>query len=250
MTTVNSGEKNIEDRFWAEDPAVLYKKARLTEFIPSKEMTNSEKFNSITRFFIYSGLLLSVYKQKIFPLYLTLFGIAFTLYLHNTSKKYSLEDTKPKVAELKEPRKVKFEDKSETDRLENDDNALFYQDCQAPTKDNPFMNFMRSADDPTRWSMPPCDYEGDTDEQGVKEDTNAKFYEGLYTDIDDIYGKKHSERMYYTVPIEDRSKFQAWLYASPLTSKEGGNNLKYDDVRNQQSTYVTPQSNFDTQYSS
>ncbi len=247
MTTVNTGTKNIKDNFWSEDPTILYKKARLTEFIPSKHMTNSEKFNSITRFFIYSGIILSVYKQKVFPLYLTLFGIAFTLYLYNTSKKYSLEDNVPKVAELKEPRKIRFEDESDSDKLENEDNALFYKDCQAPTKDNPFANYMKAGDDPTRWSTPPCNYEDDTDELGVKDDVNEKFYDGLYNNVNDLFGKNNSERQFYTIPIEDRSGFQNFLYNSPATCKENqAACLQNEDVRNAQSTYVTPVTNFDT----
>src|SRR5579862_3704531 len=43
----------MSDRFWIDDPAVLYKGGRYILIIPSTEMTRVEQLNAITRLCIY-----------------------------------------------------------------------------------------------------------------------------------------------------------------------------------------------------
>lgn len=46
------------DKFWINDPAILFKKNNFYQIIPTSQMSLSEKLNSLTRLFIYLGILL------------------------------------------------------------------------------------------------------------------------------------------------------------------------------------------------
>ena len=50
------------------------------------------------------------------------------------------------------------------------------------------------------------------------------YNEGLYEDNFDIFGKKHSARQFYTMPVNsivnDQGSFANWCYGRPPTCKE------------------------------
>ena len=56
------------DDFWVHNTNVLLQKDRLTEFWPAANMSSNEALNSITRFVLYSSIVLSVYRKDIFVL--------------------------------------------------------------------------------------------------------------------------------------------------------------------------------------
>ena len=47
--------------FWLHDPKILFRE--YDSFWPMKNSSRESQYNSLTRFFIYSGILLSVYKK-------------------------------------------------------------------------------------------------------------------------------------------------------------------------------------------
>ena len=93
--------------------------------------------------------------------------------------------------------------------------------CKIPTKENPFMN-------PTF-----LDYSSGDMQQSCSSYNNSVirdlekvyFNEGLYEDNFDIFGKEHSARQFYTMPVNsivnDQGSFAEWCYKRPPTCKEG-----------------------------
>lgn len=65
------------DKFWSEDPGILFKVDKLREFFPTGKMSFSQKMNAITRFFIYFSILLYIIYQM--PEILLLFVLGMIL---------------------------------------------------------------------------------------------------------------------------------------------------------------------------
>lgn len=211
-----------KDTFWSQDIRVLFDQRRLVEFIPSSDMTNAEKLNALTRFFIYSGIILILYIREWWTLYIPLIGAGFTLFLYKTSKGVRKDDD-PYVNE-------------ETHALHVDTTDTRPPHCTPPTRNNPFMNVLMSewTDNPNR--PPACEY------NGVKDDIEENFSFNLYRDIDDLFDKNNSQRQFYTCPIttipNDQTSYARWLYEVPSTCKEEQENcLRYEDLRHNRATF-------------
>ena len=93
--------------------------------------------------------------------------------------------------------------------------------CRLPSKNNPFMNptFM----DITSGNM---EQSCSSYNNSVIRDLEKMYYnEGLYEDNFDIFGKEHSSRQFYTMPVNsivnDQGSFANWCYSRPPTCKEG-----------------------------
>jgi hypothetical protein len=179
------------DLFWTENPKILFEKSRLIQFFPTKDQTYKERYNSLARLFIYTGILLFLYKGKPWALYIIIFGLAFTMLLNSSIKK-EIPAEYPEV--------VISEDK-----------------CVRPTKDNPFMNFLLNdfSDNPAKKTA--CDYDstlpgGET----VKETLENTFNTDIYKNVSDVFNKDNSQRQFYTMPSttwpNDQTTYSNWLY--------------------------------------
>lgn len=189
------------DPFWFNDYKILIDKDRLTEFFPNQFMSHSEKLNAIFRFSVYSTAILMLYYKTPNLLVIPLFVGGLTLYIHKFNKLPEKKDQnkEDKFIEMKE-------------------------ECDLPTKDNPFMNTLvhELNDGPKKTN---CNIE----DEDVKEEINSHFNYNLYKDVNDIYNKNNSQRQFYTVPETteygakhgDSVKFAKWLYVTPKpTCKE------------------------------
>ena len=54
----------VPDKFWANDPWILIKNDRLLEFFITPDQTQVERLNAITRFGIYTSILLAWYHNN------------------------------------------------------------------------------------------------------------------------------------------------------------------------------------------
>lgn len=210
------------DLFWADDISILFNLRRIIEFFPTPDMSSEEKLNAISRLFIYSSAILLLYKSAIWPLYIMIFGLLLTLFLHKTSKYQKHLNG--------------FGADGSIGKEYDDIGTL--KSCTAPTKNNPFMNVSLNEihDNPTRPQA--C---GHTDD--IKDSMETNFNHNLYKDIDDLFGKNNSQRQFYTNPIttvpNDQDSFAKWLYSVPATCKEDQENcLRYEDLRNNRPTFV------------
>lgn len=209
------------DKFWSQDLSILYQKDRLIEFFPTKDMTLDEKLNAIARLSIYSGIALFVYQGNTIPLYITLIGLAFTLFLHKTSKGNREKKQQEQISEAIE---------EEQEILPVGVDPTTNQKCILPTRNNPFMNVTANQylDNPER--PPACNYDV------VKDRVEDNFNYNLYKDVDDVFDKNNSQFRFNTNPYttipNDQGAFARWLYSVPATCKENQENcLRYEDVR-------------------
>ena len=184
------------DPFWITDIKIIIESNRLSEFIPLKDLSFNRKLNSIVRFCLYLGLILSVLKRNYLYLYITFFGFILTYII------YTFSDNKEKFL-------------GEAEYLSNLNN------CQLPNNQNPFMNVLLTDD---RQRKKACD----TNNKKIRKMIKKKFKRNIYNDVDDVYNRNNSQRQFYTMPSttipNDQDSFQNWLYKIPKTCKEGNGN--------------------------
>lgn len=216
------------DKFWFEQPSIIFNLDRLSEFFPNEEMNYNEKLNSILRFSIYLSVLLMIIKNNYLYVYICIVFIVLTYLLYLQNKKTKKHD---KTTELFQSSK------------QDDMNGKQYMKNTyvMPTKENPFMNLLVSdmKYNPTHKA---CKHN-----KNIKQQIEKKFNNNLYKDISDVYNRDHSQRQYYTMPstslANEQGQFANWLYKVPTTCKSGNGT----DCANLQSPNMNP-SNLNWKY--
>ena len=209
------------DAFWFDDWRILFDSGRLTEFFPTASMSLAEKLNAIVRFGLYAGALLFMFNTNYTAVYLpiALLVVSKVLYDRNKPAEGYLNGL---VADGDN------ELPNQNPRVLNKDGQL----CVPPTADNPFMNVTMS------------DYKLDPErpaacaitEPSVREDANAKFYDNLFRDVNDVYSRNTSSRQFYTMPAttipNNQDEFAQFLYGDMGKCKTGHlDQCMYDDPR-------------------
>lgn len=201
--------KNIDTRIygddiWINDYKILFLKDNISKFVPTVNMTNIEKLNSIMRLGVYLGVALFIFSGKTEYLLIIVLVSVFTYFIYNTQKDNmelffnSIDNSnfnKIQKSLMKEPSKIE------------------------PSVDNPFMNINLITDDKTKDSAPPS---WNNDE--VKDEIEVKYNHNLYRDVGDLYGKSNSQRQFYTMPSttvpNNQTSFAKWCYSTGPTCKE------------------------------
>lgn len=180
------------DDIWFNNPKIIFDKDRLSEFFPVKEMSLSEKLNAILRLSIYLSVILICYKKNINYIYILLVIIFVTYYIYNTKN----------------------------DQKEGYCNKTI-EKIPLPTSDNPMMNINLITDDRNKPAAP-LSY----NKPLLQDYINDKFNVDLYRDVSDVYGKRHSQRQFYTMPStsipNSQTSYAKWLYGTGPTCKEDG----------------------------
>lgn len=199
--------KNI-DKFWFDDPSILYKKERLIEFFPSPTMHYIEKLNSIVRCGIYAAILIFLYTKNTNIIIIPIIVAAITLYVY------------------------KFNKLNVVDKERMGLNVEKLDDCQKPTRDNPFSNVLISdiQDNPRKKRA--CRI---TD-TNTKNQIENHFNYNLYKDVSDVMDKNNSQRQFVSNPSttipNDQTGFANWLYKFGSSCKEDPKAcLVYEDIR-------------------
>ena len=200
---------------WINDISILLNKNYIFEIIPSTTFDLNRKLNAIFRFSIYFSIIsFAIYKQNsvfCFPFIVMI----ITIYIF----KYSGSESNDNLNN-----KIEGSIKSETDPsviLQNKN-----ENCIIPKQNNPFMNL--NMFDISKNKKPGClSY----DNEGVKEEIDNIFDEGLYKDPTDIYSNNNSQNRYYTMPntkpANDQGLFADWLYkTSNKSCKEPGGGVQ------------------------
>lgn len=185
--------KNVE-QFWLEDPiAFLIDTENYTKIIPDKNMTLTEQLNATLRFCIIFSLVVVIIKHDLRSLLFAVFCALFTIIIF----KYAEKENRNKKGIM------------EKMNIHEDKYAGM---CTLPTKDNPFMN-------PTLVDIkefPNKPQACNISNKNVKKKMRDAFNDSVYRDVDDIYGRKTSDRQFYTVPSttipNDQKKFAEFLY--------------------------------------
>lgn len=187
----------MAELIWYQNPRVLVTGWR--GFFPTRDMSPTERVNSIVRLFLYVSIALSLYSRK--PAYLVS-GIAASSIV---SLAYSSAVTAGDSAAYGSGDDVPVGRRPSSV-------AAGPQRCTRPTKENPFANMMLSdlADDPDRSAA--CAYDD------VKHEIRDHFNDGLPRNITDVYEKENSQRQYMTMPvtraIADTKAFAEFAYGS------------------------------------
>jgi hypothetical protein len=200
-----------KDAFWFDDPMILFRKDRLDEFYPSRDMTLIEQLNSIVRLFIYISFLLMLLKQNTNYIFLAvaILILTYTIYYYS--------DEKVKMNTF----------------LVDNQNVHTNKDIVEPTIDNPFMNVLLTdyTDNPNREALSKLN---NYNNQKLDKLIDDQFYYNLYRDVDDVYDKYNSQRQFYTMPSttipNEQGKFVDWAYKVPPTCKEGNGYKCYGNL--------------------
>jgi len=196
------------DPFWGKEFSILFKSDRLPIFFPNNEMTIAERFNAITRLALYISVVLALYKNQIFPIYIfiAVLGLTYHSYMNNTIENF---DSVP------------------TSSL----------NCVHPTSDNIVGN-LTIEDLYSNSDRPPaCPF---TNEQIRKESEDAFSNGSMFLDFNENYGKFNAMRNFYPMPstssMPDTESFAKWLFKGSESCKldrlQCGKNL-YVDIRQQ-----------------
>ena len=209
----------VTDKIWTQEVEVLYRKDRLTELFPIKEMTLTEKLNSLMRLSILVGIVLAVlmsdYKYLYIPIIMAFVQIG-AIHMEPDMLKDSAENFNTlENINFNDPEEVK--ESIKPDQLCNKIEPV--KVCSRPTKDNPFMNAMNYD---SRYKQSACpSYHNKKLQQNIDE----FFNENLFKDVSDIYNKRSSQRQFFTMPYttfpNDSGSFAKWCYGEPPTCKEG-----------------------------
>lgn len=203
-----------KDPFWLNDATILFRKDRLDEFFPARNMTLVEQLNAIVRFMLYLSVLLAVYNKSTKPLFIFFGALVFTYLIYFFSNDKRLDKTE-----------------GFTSIIEDGVEKTVIQ----PTLDNPYMNVLMTdyIDNPNREALSKVN--GYSNPR-LQKDIDEKFNYNLYRDVEDIFDRMSSQRQFYTMPVttipSEQGKFANWLYKSPPTCKEGNGSQCIANIHN------------------
>jgi hypothetical protein len=220
--------------FWAQDPSILFRENALANFFPSGKLTITENLNAVVRLTFYLGIILSLYSRSAFYLWIPVCGLIITyLIFHFYPNKQEL--FKDAACAPCSPENLLEKKRRTHHQLDRE----IARQCVRPTVDNPFMNFNYITDSYHR--PPGCRAWIDNTNQTreVKKEVKDSFNYNLYRDVGDLYGKRNSQREFFTMPWttwpNDQTSFAKWLYQTGPTCKELG--LKCAPYWNPYATY-------------
>ncbi len=201
--------QDVSDPIWFKDPKILFQKDRVSEFFPNEEMTTIEKLNAVLRLTIYLGVLMAIVCKNYLYLYIPVItaGISWTIY---TVQNDGGDEESRENLYMTSKGILKTGEKKDK--------------CVTPTIDNPFMNYNQITSERNR--APACvSYDKPKLKKKIEEDFNVN----LYRDVSDLYGKRNSQREFYTTPgsvyeggVGDQTSFAKWCYGTKPTCKEDG----------------------------
>lgn len=218
---------NVAQKFWVQNPSILIQD--FSTIIPTKDMSDIQKYNAIVRFCLYLFIVLLLFKKSALLLYIPVVGILIITIMFYVGNKHNSDETFDNTVEtgfFDSENKLRF---NRTDGETMTDRNLSYV-CRPPTNDNPFMN-----PDVTEYNTP-APVACNSDDENISDAITKSFDHNLFMDVNDVFEKVNSQRQFYTVPNtgipNDQPNFANWLYKSPCTCKEDQEQcLRYEDLR-------------------
>lgn len=213
--------------FWINDPMVLFRDGNWYKIIPNSSMTRIELYNTLTRLFLYIGIISLLFGY--IDLALICLIVIFMIVLL-----YFIIEPKTVIVKKTEPYhnlNNNYYDQEENDEIIGTDKEKNI--CQMPSLSNPMMNLtladlMNNPDRPAA-----CNIENEI----VNDAINLKMDELGINESNQLFlGDRSAQRAFYTMPvttaINDQTGFAKWLYPSIPTCKENQENcLLYEDLR-------------------
>jgi len=109
------------------------------------------------------------------------------------------------------------------------DKYNFYKNktCRKPTVENPFTNIVFADYLDAGNIAEPCN----VDNKDVQKSINQLYNSNIYRNIEDVFERENSQRVFYTVPVttvpNKQTEFAEWLYKTGPTCKENSANCTY-----------------------
>ena len=264
----HSANDNI---FWLHHPQILF--TNYLNFVPNKNMSEIQIYNSITRLCLYFILLIIIFNQNKHYIFIAISVIIIIIVMYYIS--YERTETKienfTNTSNVDNPNdKIDTYNNQETlnaipsnkviesgyydsndklvfnriDSLATEDKMPFSADltfeCKRPTPNNPFMNpDLNDYDtDKTISKVVACN----SDDENINNEITKSFNSNLFKNIEDVFESENSQRQFYTVPNtyipNNQTEFGKWLFKSPTTCKEDQEKcLRYEDIRHKRSIY-------------
>ncbi len=190
------------DKFWLNDISVLIKDKRYLDFFPTKNMSHNEILNSLTRFSLYLIILFLLFiNWDSYYFFIPIIIIVICILMNK------LDDSK-------------LEEK-----------------CTRPSKTNPYMNVSLYDLENNKDRKGACSY----DDPEINKESTKYFEDNLYTNVDDIYQNRNSQRQFYTMPVSTipskQDEFAKFCYGTKAEDQCKTNQeacLRYEDVRYKQ----------------
>jgi hypothetical protein len=232
-------------KLWIESPTVYIMDNGYFNFIPTREMNKTEQINAITLFLLY--VLFSSYLFNFNSKWLTIIVISLIIvmvFLHygyyskiepmtknvdnidnidNIDNEVSIRtgsydsNNQLKLGKFYSHKQNKTED---VDRSFEDMQKYLKATERKPTSDNPMMNPILT--DFNTENLPTA---SNADDDDIKNEISQSFNKDLFRDLNDLYDRKSSDRVFYTVPggsvPNDQDAFAKWCYNLPATCQEG-----------------------------
>ena len=189
----------MTEKFWFEDPSILFRSDTWTRFVPMKTMTTTEALNSVVRFGVYSSLLLTASTGDMSYLYAIPVVALASILLHQLF-----------------PHGKKLE--SYVDYVKPTSKQY-----TMPTPDNPFMNVILTdiSDKPDRPDAAPIN------DKEVRNQVYKAFQQtrDIHMDTSDLFDQTQAMRTFHTLQSakvpNDQDGFLSFLakgYDAPDTS--------------------------------
>jgi hypothetical protein len=225
LTYDSEQKKHINDPFWADRMEILYDSSRLIEFFPTSDMSDTEKLNALTRFFIYLSIVLFIIYRNYNLLFIGIIASAIIYIIHYNEAKKHASNQEQFDDQIRDELSIKKDTPIKVNELGDI--------CQLPTPMNPFMNVLLTdyTDNPNR--PPACAY----NDHQANEARDKYFDYNLYKDVEDVWNKRNSQREYVTLPgttiPNDRDSFMKWCWKTTYVCKDGDLNycLQNEDMR-------------------
>jgi hypothetical protein len=203
------------NNFWLNDLSIIFDRNHFLEVIPFTNMKFNDKLNAIFRVSIYYFIIMTLIKKNLNNIFVpVVVGIVTVILYKNYRRIHRISESNDNS-----PNNSLNNDLSYSNISSNNNSGV--EGCKIPTKDNPFMNptFMDYAAGDMQQSC--SSYNNSV----IRDLEKVYFNEGLYEDNFDIFGKEHSARQFYTMPVNsivnDQGAFAEWCYKRPPTCKEG-----------------------------
>ena len=226
-------------KFWIESPAVYIMDNGYFNFIPTREMNKTEQINAITLFLLYVLFFSHVFKFNSKWLNIIIISlIVIMIFLHYgyysriepmTEKiEYVDNDVSIRTGSYDSNNQLKLgkfyshkQNKTEdVDRSFEDMQKYLKATQRKPTSDNPMMNPIL-----TDFNTENLPIASNSDDEDIKNEMTQTFNKDLFRDLNDLFDRKSSERVFYTVPggsvPNDQDAFAKWCYNLPPTCQEG-----------------------------
>ena len=220
----------VEEKFWVNDPMVLFRKNNFYKFFPTGAMNRIEIYNALTRFFIYLALIYLIFSTDASYILIPVLAILAIVILYYVGKRAPENFTCEKSPKTNTNPNEVFNPVNPITSI----NSI--QPCQEPNRDNPFMNVTLEDLMSNRTRPPACSI--------MNNDIKQKINDNVYYDPDDMFDQNPTNRQFYTAPIttvpNDQTTFAKWLNEIPVTCKEDQRYcLRYEDIRfNRYNPYI------------